>query len=217
MVTAMNQQHSDTLRRLHNLASYGTIEQVDHARGKVRVRVSGRLTDWLPVPGLVGRNFRGITPVREGTQVVLTSPSGDPANAVVSAILYTEALPPPDTTGTVDAIVWNDGARVQYDSAAQAMLVDVPAGGTVTTHVGAATIETKDEAITLTVGGSSITINAAGVFLAGATVGMTAGDGAGNATLSGNFAMKGQLAVTGNVSATGTVMDAGGNSNHHTH
>ncbi|XEY16375.1 phage baseplate assembly protein V (plasmid) [Azospirillum sp. HJ39] len=213
----MNQQHSDTVRRLHNLASYGTIEQVDHVRGRVRVRVSERLTGWLPVPGLVGRNFRGITPVREGTQVVLTSPSGDPANAVISAILYTEALPPPDTTGNVDVLLWNDGARVQYDSTAQALLVDVPAGGTVTTHVGAATWVMTDEAITLKVGGSSITITPAGVFLAGPTVGMTAGAGAGNATLSGNFTMTGRLAVTGDVSASGTVMDAAGNSNHHTH
>ncbi|MGY0794310.1 phage baseplate assembly protein V [Azospirillum argentinense] len=208
---------SDALRRLHNLASYGTIEQVDHASGKVRVRVAGRLTGWLPVPGLVGRNFRGITPLREGTQVVLTSPSGDPANAVLSAVLFSEGLPPPDTSGDVDVIAWNDGARVQYDSAAKALLVDVPAGGTVTTHVGAATIETTNEAITLKVGGSTLSITSAGIFLTGSTVGMTAGNGGGAATLAGNFRMVGQLDVTGNVSASGTVMDAGGNSNHHTH
>lgn len=208
---------SDALRRLHNLAAYGTIEQVDHASGRVRVRVSGRLTGWLPVPGLVGRNFRGIAPLREGTQVVLSCPSGDPANAVLSAVLFSEGLPPPDTSGDVDVILWNDGARVQYDSAAQALLVDVPAGGTVTTHVGAASIVTTDEAITLTVGASALTITAAGVFLSGPTVGMTAGNGAGAATLAGNFTMVGQLDVTGNVTASGTVMDTGGNSNHHTH
>lgn len=218
MVTAMNsQQHSDTQRRLHNLAAYGTIAAVDHGRGMVRVDVAGRLTDWLPAPGLVGHNFRGAAPMRVGTQVLVTSPSGDPANGVLAAILYSAGLPPPDTSGNVDVILWNDGARVEYDSAAQSFLLDVPAGGTVTTRVGAASIETTDEAITLTVGGSSITITAEGIFLAGPTVGMTAGGGSGNATLAGNFTMEGQLAVTGDVSASGAVMDSGGNSNHHSH
>lgn len=213
----MSHQISDALRRMHNVASYGTIAEVDHGRGRVRVDIAGRLSDWLPVPGLVGNNFRGVMPMRPGTQVLVTCPSGDPANGVLSAILYSAALPPHDTTGNLDGLLFNDGARFEYDSAAQAALIDVPAGGKVTVHVAAANLEVTNEAITLKVGGSSIIVNAAGVFLAGATVGMTAGDGEGNATLSGNFTMRGQLAVTGDVSATGTVMDTGGNSNHHSH
>lgn len=212
-----SQQQSDTQRRLHNVASYGTIAAVDHGRGLVRVNVAGRLTDWLPTPGLVGHNFRGSTPMRVGTQVMVLCAGGDPANGVLAATLYSAALPAPDNTGNVDVINWNDGARVHYDSAAQALLIDVPATGTVTTHVGAASIVTTNEAITITVGGSSLTVSAAGIFLSGPTVGMTAGAGTGNATLAGNFAMQGQLAVTGDVSASGTVMDAGGNSNHHQH
>jgi len=211
------QELSDLQRRLHNVASYGTIAAVDNGRGMVRVNVAGRLTDWLPTPGLVGQNFRGSAPMREGTQVLMTCPSGDPANGVLSAVLYSDGLPPPDTSGDVDVILWNDGARVSYDSAAQALLVDVPVGGKVTTRVGAASIETTDEGITLKVGGASFTITGAAITIQAPTISMAAGGGAGNATLAGNFAMQGQLAVTGDVSASGTVMDSGGNSNHHTH
>ena len=219
MVTAMNASHqiSEILRRLNNANSYGTIAAVDHGRGMVRVDVAGRLTDWLPAPGLVGQNFRGVTPMRVGTQVLMSCPSGDPANGVLTGILYSAGLPPPDTSGDVDLLLWNDGARVSYDSAAHAFLLDVPAGGTITASVAAASCVMSDTEIVIQVGGSSITINEAGIFFAGPTIGMTAGAGDGNATLAGNFQMVGQLAVTGNVSATGTVMDAGGNSNHHSH
>lgn len=212
-----SQEQSDTQRRLHNLATYGTIAAVDHAQGKVRVSVAGRLTDWLPAPGTVGQNFRAWTPMRIGTQVLVTSPSGDPANGVVSQVLYSQGLPPPGNTGDTDIIEFNDDTRFSYDSEAHAAIIDVTAAGKITVRVGAASIDATTDGMTMAVGGSSITINAAGVFLSGPTVGMTAGNGAGDATLSGNFAMRGQLAVTGNVSATGTVMDTGGNSNHHSH
>ena len=155
--------------------------------------------------------------MRVGTQVLMSCPSGDPANGVLTGILYSAGLPPPDNTGNVDLVLFNDGARVEYDSAKQAMLLDVPAGGTITTHVGAASTVMSDKEIILKVGGSSITINEAGIFFGGPTIGMTAGNGDGSATLAGNFTMQGQLAVTGDVSASGTVMDAGGNSNHHSH
>jgi phage baseplate assembly protein V len=218
MVTTMNQhQHSDIQRRLNNLAAYGTIAAVDHGRGMVRVDVAGRLTDWLPVPGLVGNNFRGSAPMRVGTQVLVTSPSGNLANGVLSGVLYSGGLPPPDTSGNVDVILWNDGARVEYDSAAKSFLLDVPVPGKVQTRVGAATCEITNETIRIQVGGSSLTITAEGIFLVGPTVGMTVGEGSGSASLVGNFTMKGQLGVTGDVTSTGQIMDAGGNSNHHSH
>lgn len=46
--------------------------------------------------------------------------------------------------------------------------------------------------------------------------GMEVSGGAG-VSVEGDFSAKGNIAVDGNVSATGTIMDAGGNSNHHTH
>lgn len=211
MVTAMSQSQSDIARRLHNVASFGTIADVDHATGRVRVNVNGRLTGWLPAPGSIGQNFRAWSPTRVGTQVLVTSPSGDPANGVVSQILYSQGLPPAATGGTTDVVLWDDGTRLEYDSAAAAFVVDVQSAGTATVRVGAAQIEADNETLTLKVGGSAITITAGGITIAAPTIGMSAAGGAGKATLAGSFEMDGSL------SASGSIMDAGGNSNHHSH
>ncbi len=120
-MTEERQHQSDLERRIHNASSYGTIAEVDHAKGLVRVDIAGRQTDWLPAPAAIGQNFRAFTPTRVGAQVLVSCPSGDPANDVISQILYSEALPPPDDTGDVDVILWNDGSRVSYDSASQVM------------------------------------------------------------------------------------------------
>jgi phage baseplate assembly protein V len=122
----MNQLLSDISRRLDNVVSYGTIAEVDHDGGRVRVDVGGRLTGWLRVPGAIGQNFRAWTPLRVGTQVSLSSPSGDPANGVITQILYSQGLPPPATGGDIDVVVWNDGTRVAYDTAAQKLTVSTP-------------------------------------------------------------------------------------------
>lgn len=127
----MSQALSDTERRLHNVATYGTIAEVDHARGRVRVDVAGRLTDWLPAPGNVGQNYRAWSPTRVGTQVLVTSPSGDPANGVVSQILYSDQLPPAETGADLDVIQFDDGTRIAYDSAAQKLSVFTPGDITV--------------------------------------------------------------------------------------
>lgn len=95
--------------------------------------------------------------------------------------------------------------------------MQLPADGTATVVVGDATVVVKTDGIALTCGGSSLRITPDGIFLSAPTVGMTAGNGGGAATLAGNFQMVGQLAVTGNVSATGDVLNAGQNSNHHSH
>lgn len=118
----MSHELSETQRQLNNLAAYGTIAAVDHARGMVRVNVAGRLTDWLPAPGLIGQNFRAWAPLRVGTQVLVAAPSGDPANGVIAQVLYSQGLAPPNTTGDVDIIQWNDGTRVEYDTAGKKLI-----------------------------------------------------------------------------------------------
>lgn len=212
----MNQPLSDLDRRLHNLASYGTIAEVDHAGGRVRVNINGRLSGWLPQPQAIGNNFRIHAPLRVGTQVLVTSPSGDPANGVIAQILNSDALPPPGDSGDADVIVFDDGTIVRYDSAAHALDIDVMAAGKATVRVGAASIVTDNDGLVLSVGGTSLRLSAAGIQYTAPAIGMTV-TGGGVATLSGNFEMQGRLGVTGDVVASGSVMDAGGNSNHHTH
>jgi phage baseplate assembly protein V len=121
---------SDLNRRLDNLLGLGTIAEVDFAARPpmVRLDLSGRLTDWRPIPAEIGANFRRWRPLRVGTQVLVACPSGDPANAVIVQILYTDSLAPPSTAENVDLIEWNDGTVVRHDSTARVTTIASPDG-----------------------------------------------------------------------------------------
>lgn len=114
---------SDLQRRLENVIHLGTIAEVDHAKALLRLDLSGRLTGWLRWPAEIGRNFRRWRPLRVGTQVLAACPSGDPANALIIQILYTDALPPPETSDDVDLVLFDDGTMARYDIAAKELTV----------------------------------------------------------------------------------------------
>lgn len=134
---------SDLTRRVENLIGLGTIAEVDHSSPpRVKVTLSGRVTDWLPYPAEIGAHFRRWRPLRPGTQVVVACPSGDPANAVIIAILYTTALPAPALEDDLDLVLWDDGTRVSYDSAAQRLEVKSP--GTIVIDGKNVVIRTED-------------------------------------------------------------------------
>jgi phage baseplate assembly protein V len=117
---------SELIRRVHNVVALGTVTEVDHAAGRLRAAIAGRLTGRLPIPALIGRNFRAHVPMREGTQVLVAAPSGNPANGVVASVLYTDALPPPERDPNVDVVVFNDGTTLRYDSGAKKLDVSTP-------------------------------------------------------------------------------------------
>jgi phage baseplate assembly protein V len=120
---------ADLSRRIENLLSIGTIAAVDNGAmpPQVKLRIAGRETGWMPVPGHVGCNWRGWFGLRVGTQVLAGCPSGDPAQAVIIQILYTTAganpLPPPEVDEAVDVIQWDDGTQIRYDSAARKLRI----------------------------------------------------------------------------------------------
>ncbi|WP_051013965.1 phage baseplate assembly protein V [Pararhodospirillum photometricum] len=114
---------SDLQRRLENVVCLGVISEVDHSTPRVRVTISGRQSGWLPYPAEVGANFRRWRPLRVGTQVLVACPSGDPANAVITQILYSAALPPPAFDGHVDLTQWDDGTMVRYDASIRTLIV----------------------------------------------------------------------------------------------
>ena len=123
MLARMSLALSELARTIPNLIGLGTIAEADPSSARVRVNINGRVTAWLPVPADIGHNYRRWRPLRVGTQVVVACPSGDPANAVIIQILYSDPLPPPSNSDAVDLILWNDGTRIEYDAAAQVMTV----------------------------------------------------------------------------------------------
>ncbi|RJF81128.1 phage baseplate assembly protein V [Azospirillum cavernae] len=208
---------SDLERRVGNTIAYGRIEAVDYAKARARVRTGENVTAWIPWGTARAGGDRTWHPPEIGEQVLVASPCGDLSQGCIVTTVNQSAHPAPGDKATVSRVVYQDGAVVEYDRDGHTHAMRLPASGTATVEVGAATIVTTQDGITLTCGGSSLRVTPAGVFLSGPTVGMTADAGNGSATLSGHFKMVGQLAVTGDVSATGDMLNAGQNSNHHSH
>lgn len=113
----MSDQTAEILRMLQNMIALGTIVAVDHETARAKVSINGgKPSRWLPVPGIIARNFRGTNHLREGTQVLVGSPSGDPANGVILQVYYSDSLPSVSTDGAIDTVQWNDGTAVTYNT-----------------------------------------------------------------------------------------------------
>lgn len=185
----MSHHQSDQARRLENLLTDGVIAAVDHAAGKIRVELAGgRLTDWIRIPGEIGANFRRWRPMRIGTPVTLAAVSGDPANARILQTFYCDSLPAPGDRGDLDLILYDDGTRLAYDSAAHALTVEA---------VGAVTVRAK----------GAVTVNSDD----SATV------AAPRISLTGAVRIEGDVEIAGNLHASGNILNDGSNANHHRH
>lgn len=112
-------------RRFENLIRIGTIADVDYHGKRLRVQSGELLTDWLPCPAEIGRNFKHWRPLRKDTQVVLACPSGDPAQALIISILYSSQLDAPSTDQSIDLIQFDDGTELYYDSGSHHMQINV--------------------------------------------------------------------------------------------
>jgi phage baseplate assembly protein V len=148
---------ADLNRRIESIIRLGTIAEVDHAARKLRVKTGDLLTDWLPWPAEVGRNFIRWRPLRPGTQVILSSPSGDPAQATVIGMLYTQALPSPSTDPDLDLIQFDDGSLVEYHSGIHQLRA----------QVASTTLTMNRAAMTLTSNGSTIVLDGQGILING--------------------------------------------------
>lgn len=151
---------ADLERRLANMVRIAVIQAVDCTNRKIRVVAGGFSSAWLPWPTETGRNFRHWRPLRPGQQVVLVAPSGDLAQAVVVGMLYSESLGAPESAENRDTILFDDGTRIQYDSAEHHLQLTV----------GKSTISAKQDSLCLTSGGSSLLLDEAGITLKGARI-----------------------------------------------
>lgn len=114
---------ADLARRLTNILRPGTVEAIDHAAARVRIRSGDILTDWLP--WLTARAGATATwsPPTVGEQVLLLAPSGNLAAAIVLPALYADAHPAPSTSPNEHVMEFPDGAVITYNHAAGALSV----------------------------------------------------------------------------------------------
>lgn len=108
---------SDLARRLASLLRIGTVTAVDHGAARVRVATGGLTTDWLPwITGRAG-NVRSWSPPSIGEQVLLMAPSGEMEQAVAMTGLFQDGSSAPESSGSVEACHYPDGAIIRYDHA----------------------------------------------------------------------------------------------------
>lgn len=102
---AMNAEHQ---RRLHNIATIGTVIEIDADAALMRLAVGDNETDWLSIPTIAA----GVVSVWRcpsiSEQFLLVSPSGELANAIPVVSLYSDHNPSPSTDPNEIRIRYND-------------------------------------------------------------------------------------------------------------
>lgn len=121
-------------RLLHNMIRVGTIQAVDHGDpGKpalVRVSLGELVTDWRPYHEARAGGTTTWNPPTVGEQATVLSPSGDLGAAVVIVGLNSTGKPAPSNDPSKTVTKYPDGAVIEYDHAAHALLATLPSGGT---------------------------------------------------------------------------------------
>lgn len=190
-------------RLLANLIRVGVVAELDEAEARVKVRVGGLLTDWLPwLTGRAGATRTWSAP-RPGEQVLVLSPYGDPSQAVAMPSIYQDAAPAPAASKDVERVVFPDGSIVEYDSASNTLTVTVAGSGNVVVNCKQATINASDS-VTLntpqTTCTGKLTVEGLLTYMAG----MVGSGGSG-----ASAAITGNVSITGNVETTGALTNNG--------
>jgi phage baseplate assembly protein V len=207
-------KENEILRRILNVVRKGTVIDVSHSSAPPTCRVStGDLqTTWLPWMAFSAGKTVEWHPPTPGEQILVLSPSGDPAQGVVLRGLYSENSPTPSQKPNEHVRVYPDGARLEYDHAAHSLRAELPAGATLfVVAPGKITVQTQDA-----------TVQAAAIELDGEVTvtksmivkgpfafesGMTGKSGSGGATMS----------IDGSADFTGEVTSKGKSLPHHSH
>ena len=162
---------------------------VDLVAGKVRVSNGEWTSAWVRWHSLAAGKARHWRSPSLEEQGVLFSPSGQAGIDTFVPGLYGNAGGPPDNRDHVEVWRFDDGGSLVYDWQAKTYTITLPSG-TVTIKVASTEVVVTDDAVTV----------------------MT-----GNINLKAAVTIDGALHVTQSITSAGAIIDAGGNSNHHTH
>ncbi|NJB67212.1 phage baseplate assembly protein V [Desulfobaculum xiamenense] len=199
----MDFRASDMERRLASLIRFGTVAEADYGAARVRVAMGGAVSDWLPWLTLRAGNDRTWWAPEVGEQVLVLSPSGEPAQGVVLGSIFQAAHPAPAVVPTVDRRVYADGAVIEYDREAHRLHALVPgdvvaevsrdvnvrAGGRISATAGAGVEITAPR----------ITLN--GVIFLNGPLTQGGGSGGGSAIFNAALHAKGDITTDADVTA----------------
>lgn len=147
-----------------NTIRVGRVTEVDPVARRAKLRVGGLDTDWLPWGVARAGGTRTASAPTVGEQRLVFSPYGDTSQAVIGQAIYQDDYDAPTDRGDVEATVFPDGTRVEYDSAANKLQIDVAGSALVVINckqatVNAATSVTLDTPQTNVTGNLAVTGN----------------------------------------------------------
>ena len=186
-------QLADLARRVANMIRTGRIAEVDHAAARVRVQSGDLLTEWLPWQTRRAGNTLTWCPPTVGEQVMILSPSGEPAAGMVIPALYCQDHPAPDNSPDTHVTKYPDGAVISYNHATGALV----ASGIQTGLVQASDQVKVDAPLTIFTG--AVTVQGLLTYQAG--MHGTGGEG-GAAIIDGDIHATGDV-TSGNISLPG--------------
>lgn len=128
---------ADLRRRLDNMIRPGTVQAVDHAHARCRVKSGNLLSQWLPWFSRRAGNVRDWEPPTEGEQCIIISPSGELGAGLVLVGLNSDSFPAPSGNPNLDSRTYGDGTWMGYDMGSKEMTVIMTAGGKQILHIPA--------------------------------------------------------------------------------
>lgn len=162
---------------------------VDLAAATVRVQAGDWVSAWVRWHSLAAGKARHWRAPSLNEQGVLFNPSGQAGMGTFIPGLYGDAGGQPDNRDHVEVWRFDDGGSLVYDWQAKSYAITLPSG-TVTIKVASTEVVVTDAAVNVITG---------------------------NINLKAAVTIDGALHVTQGITSAGAIIDAGGNSNHHTH
>lgn len=142
---------ADLERRTSNGAILGVISQVDHEKGRYRVKSGELESDWIPKTEARAGNTKIYSSYEEGEQVLVLSPSGDLSQGVIVGAVAKQETQAADK-GNIHRTVYPDGTVVEYDHEAKALKTAIAEGGSFSMAIGGG--------VSISASGGSLTIDA---------------------------------------------------------
>ena len=125
--------NAEDQRRLHNIATIGTVTHIDADRALMRLAVGDNVTDWVNIPAIAAGMVSVWRCPSVGEQYLLVSPSGELANAIPVISLYSDHNPSPSKDPNEIHIRYNDTDFCSIDVA----------NSQLTMHISEAVIKSK--------------------------------------------------------------------------
>lgn len=198
-------------RILSNMIRIGVVAELDEANARVKMRVGGLTTDWLPFQAGRAGATRTWSAPRPGEQMMVFAPYGDTGQAVAAVPLYQDDHAAPAASKDQEHTEFPDGSTADYNSASNTLTLTLTGSAKIIINCKEATVN-AETSVTLNTPDTNVkgklTVDGLLTYKAGLV-----GSGGGTAAaITGDFAVSGGTFThnSKNVGSTHTHVNSGG-------